>query len=303
MLSGCGAAQAPGSVHISLTAPVDGAMVNVHRIVVLGTVRPKLAVVTVSGKRIRVINGTFKHPLVLHGRLTRIQVVASAAGYAGSATDISVRYAPRSGAPGQPGDFASPHYEWFYASRFLIADRTLNERAIVEAYDRLRLHPFTHRAALRALRHDLSQLARRLVTVAREQREPGGTPSWDRWQRGWRFQQLIYRAAGRRVRAATGAGVDAQSQALSAPVKRVPLSSSPASASEPEFVSGCSNTGANVAGCVCVYRQLAQRGFVSQEQWVALARKWRRSFLSKGVITYPRVFRAAIVSCAAELRG
>jgi hypothetical protein len=303
VLSGCGAAQTPGTVQLSLTAPVDGATVNVHGIVVLGTVRPKLAVVIMSGKRIRVINGTFKHPLVLRRRLTRIKVVARAAGYAGAATNISVRYAPLGGSRGQADDFASPHYEWFYARPFLIVGRTLNERAIVEAYDRLRLHPFTHRAALRALRHELSQLARRLVTVAHEQSKPDGNPSWDRWQRGWRFQQLIYRAAGRRVRAATGAGIDAQGQAPSAPTMSVPLAGNPASAREAEFVGGCSHSGANLAGCVCVYQQLVKRGFDSQGQWVALARQWRRSFLSKGVIAYPPAFRAAIVSCAAELRG
>jgi hypothetical protein len=303
VVSGCGAAQTPGSVQVSLTAPVDGATVNVHRIVVLGTVRPKLAVVTVSGKRVRVINGTFRHPFVLRQRLTRIRVVASAAGLAGSATDISILYARRVVPGDQAADFANPHYEWFYAGPFLIAGHTLNERAIVEEYDRLRLHPLTRRAALRPLRGELSQLARRLVTVAREQREPNGKPSWDRWQRGWRFQQLIDRAAGRRVQAATGVGVDAQSQTASAPVNGVRLSNGLTSGSAAEFVSGCSNGGASVVGCVCVYRQLVKRGRASREQWVALARQWRRSFLSKGVIVYPPAFRAAITSCAAQLRG
>jgi hypothetical protein len=91
---GCGGSRTPATVNVSITAPVDGATVVVPRIVVLGTVEPRNAVVVVSGKRAQVEHGVFKRPLLLRGRLTRIKIVARAQGYVGSATDVYVTYKP-----------------------------------------------------------------------------------------------------------------------------------------------------------------------------------------------------------------
>jgi len=91
------------------------------------------------------------------------------------------------------------HYDWYPPQAFEINGRHLSERACVREYDRLRAHPFIHRPRLHTLRDALSQLAGRVLTVAHEQPDPGGAPSWDQYHRGWRFQQLIHRAEGRRL--------------------------------------------------------------------------------------------------------
>jgi hypothetical protein len=111
LLGGCGSASKPASppaVQLSLTAPVDGATVAVRNIDVLGTIRPNNAVVVVAGKRVRVVNGAFKQPLLLRRPLTRISVVVNASGYVGSTSWVTVHYVPAPApASGSAGDTAS----------------------------------------------------------------------------------------------------------------------------------------------------------------------------------------------------
>lgn len=95
LLGGC-AATTPSArgVHVSITAPTDGATVVVPHIVLLGTVHPKSAAVEVSGKRVDVNNGTFKRAVLLKRRLTHITIVARAPGALVSTTTLSIRYIP-----------------------------------------------------------------------------------------------------------------------------------------------------------------------------------------------------------------
>jgi hypothetical protein len=95
ILAGCGGTSGPHAVRLSLTAPVDGATVGVTRIEVLGTIDPKSAVVVVNGRPVRVIAGSFRQSIVLHNRLTRIRIVASAHGFVRSTAVVSVHYNPR----------------------------------------------------------------------------------------------------------------------------------------------------------------------------------------------------------------
>lgn len=114
MAVGCGGAATPSAVHVSITAPVDGATVVVPGIEVLGTIEPKNGVVTVSGKRAQVENGTFRRPMLLTTRLTRIKIVARARGYVDSTMEVSVSYQPRprpasGGVAGSPGSSSGPN--------------------------------------------------------------------------------------------------------------------------------------------------------------------------------------------------
>jgi hypothetical protein len=98
LIASCGSSASPAAVKVSLSAPVDGATVVVPGIVVLGTIEPKTAVVTVSGKPARVAGGTFRRDITLRKRRTRIAIVASARGYTRSTIVVFVTYVsnPRS---------------------------------------------------------------------------------------------------------------------------------------------------------------------------------------------------------------
>lgn len=90
------------------------------------------------------------------------------------------------------------HYHWFMNTTFDFAGEKVNERATVERYDKLRVHPHLHEKELHDLREDLSRLAGRVFTVAHEEPEQNGKPSWRQFHRGWRYQGLIKRAEGNR---------------------------------------------------------------------------------------------------------
>jgi hypothetical protein len=74
------------------------------------------------------------------------------------------------------------------------------------------------------------------------------------------------------------------------------------SGAEADFVGGCSNDGASVAGCLCMWHELTSRGFNSEAQWEDLIKEWRRSFAANGVIAFPPAFKAAILACAPGFR-
>jgi len=99
-------------------------------------------------------------------------------------------------APPTPPD--PHHYKWFYGT-FRIGKYVINERDTVLEYDRRRVHPILHRRRLGILKWHLNMLAGRVLTVAHEQPDHNGKPSWDKFHRGWRYQQLIHRAEGKRL--------------------------------------------------------------------------------------------------------
>ncbi len=93
-------------------------------------------------------------------------------------------------------------YAKFDAGTFVVNKLKLDERAVVERYDKLRAtqtatkHP--HRAQLAVLRLHLKWLAGRVSTVAHAQPRQNGKPSWNLDHRGYRFQQMIHRSQGQR---------------------------------------------------------------------------------------------------------
>jgi hypothetical protein len=50
-----------------------------------------------------------------------------------------------------------------------------------------------------------------------------------------------------------------------------------------------------------VFDRLAQAGFDTESKWQALLEEWRRSFLERGVITYPPVMKKVIIGCVAQV--
>lgn len=89
-------------------------------------------------------------------------------------------------------------YSWFATGPFSSKWGDLDERAVVQAYDAARTSPRLHWLRLRRLRAQLTFLADRVRTVAERQPLPNGRPSWSRYHRGWRFQQLVHRAQNQR---------------------------------------------------------------------------------------------------------
>lgn len=98
------------------------------------------------------------------------------------------------------------HYDWFQTGPFPYKGQKLNERAIVKQYDAYRRqqtllkHP--HRAELKVLREQLAFLAARVAYLAHK-RDPSVTVAHALaiapYHGGWRYQQLIRRAQGKRV--------------------------------------------------------------------------------------------------------
>lgn len=90
-----------------------------------------------------------------------------------------------------------PHYDRFVSGSFPSQWGDLNERNVVEKYDRLRKHPLVHVFALRKLRAQLLFLADRVASEAINN-PVNGKPSWGLFFRGYRYQQLSHRAHGMR---------------------------------------------------------------------------------------------------------
>jgi hypothetical protein len=98
--AGCGGGQTQRVVTVSVIAPTDGATLSVRSVEVLGNVSPRDSVVVIDGRRASVENGVFRLPLALTGTVTRIRIDATAAGYMGARTVLTVDYRPQKG-PGQ----------------------------------------------------------------------------------------------------------------------------------------------------------------------------------------------------------
>jgi glucodextranase-like protein len=102
-LAACGGSSAPGAVHLTLTAPTDGAIVTVSRLFVTGAVEPANARVSVAGRSARNHNGHFGAWIQLRRGLTHIRVDARAPGLPRYRTEVAVRSippAPRRQTPG-----------------------------------------------------------------------------------------------------------------------------------------------------------------------------------------------------------
>lgn len=101
-------------------------------------------------------------------------------------------------APPKPVD--PHHYEWFFTGPFRVSGgKSLNERHIVIEYDVARQHWIREHNTLKALRSDLKALAARVyeeAVIVHPLKD--GKPSWDLFHRGWRYQELIQRANGKR---------------------------------------------------------------------------------------------------------
>jgi hypothetical protein len=83
----------------------------------------------------------------------------------------------------------------------------IRERDVVEHYDGARKHPVIYKHLLdHDLRPKLHWLCDRIFALAHSQPDCVGqgqqqvcTPSWDKFDRGWRYQQLRHRADGARL--------------------------------------------------------------------------------------------------------
>lgn len=99
--------------------------------------------------------------------------------------------------PPKPPD--AHHYERFPTGPFNSRWGKLDERKIVQHYDTARPHFLKDRVELKLLREQLRYLADRVWALAHEQ-TVDGKPSWDRFHRGWRYQELDHRAEGETVK-------------------------------------------------------------------------------------------------------
>ena len=93
-VASCGGSSGPKKVAITLLAPTSGVTVNVHALVVYGTVTPATATVLVGRRHVAVFKGTFKQPLLMQGRVAHIRVSARAQGYEGARLEATVHYKP-----------------------------------------------------------------------------------------------------------------------------------------------------------------------------------------------------------------
>lgn len=90
------------------------------------------------------------------------------------------------------------HYLWYPDALFhTISHGKINERDLVQAYDKLRRHPFIHRPRLRVLRDECHQLAARIEGMAEDNTSPAGFLA--QFHRGWRARMLDRRGAGQRL--------------------------------------------------------------------------------------------------------
>ena len=86
------------------------------------------------------------------------------------------------------------HYAYFSTSTF----EGINELDTVKAYDRARLHPKKNAKQLKSLERKLSYLGGRVYYVSNHP-QVHGKPSWSKYHRGFRFQQLEARAHGKQI--------------------------------------------------------------------------------------------------------
>jgi hypothetical protein len=109
------------------------------------------------------------------------------------------------GPPPPPPD--PNHYEWYAVGPFPFRDASgkvlqLNERAIVEEYDHLRIHSRLNEQRLNELNEPITFLRKRVWYVANCDVQTGARlpkVDWDSNKRGWRWQMLLARSRGDQV--------------------------------------------------------------------------------------------------------
>lgn len=118
-----------------------------------------------------------------------IQPWADAEQYSSTDIDLDVARATFFGDPVPPPKPVDPHhYLWFKEYRLQVED-----------YDRLRKHPIKNRKQLKYVRYTLRQGAERIAHIVISEGRKSGKRDWAKDRRGWRYQQLIKRANGKRV--------------------------------------------------------------------------------------------------------
>lgn len=97
-------------------------------------------------------------------------------------------YFERELVPPPPKPVDPHHYLWFKEYRLQVED-----------YDRLRKHPIKNRKQLKYVRYTLRQGAERIAHIVISEGRKSGKRDWAKDRRGWRYQELIKRANGKRV--------------------------------------------------------------------------------------------------------
>jgi hypothetical protein len=109
------------------------------------------------------------------------------------------------GPPPPPPD--PNHYDWYATGPFEFPGTAghvlrLNERAIVQEYDNLRVHARMNQVRLAELRELITFLRKRVWYVAHHDLRTGTKlprPDWDEFHRGWRWRMLLRRSQGEAV--------------------------------------------------------------------------------------------------------
>ncbi|MBV9839353.1 MAG: hypothetical protein JO156_14665 [Solirubrobacterales bacterium] len=109
------------------------------------------------------------------------------------------------GPPPPPPD--PHHYDWYPVGPFAFRDANgqrvqLDERATVQEYDHLRIHPRMNAERLRELHEPITFLRKRVWYVAHYDLRTGTklpAVEWGSYFRGWRWQMLLARSRGEQV--------------------------------------------------------------------------------------------------------
>jgi hypothetical protein len=107
-------------------------------------------------------------------------------------------------APGAVPDPDPHHYQWFPDGPFAWQNKQIDERWLVQEYDRYRAVPHlgASREMLDLLREDLALARKHVWNEAHIDAHTGqrlATPTWTVNHRAWRWQQLLARSRGQRV--------------------------------------------------------------------------------------------------------
>jgi hypothetical protein len=108
-------------------------------------------------------------------------------------------------APKPPTPYEKYHIGRFYDKMFDTTKGPFNERKVVEEYDGARKHNIKYRIYLhRTLRPHLKALADRIAEVTLYEHKNGkrvkrDNPDWNKFNRGWRYQELLARSKGKKI--------------------------------------------------------------------------------------------------------
>jgi hypothetical protein len=80
---------------VAVTVPVNGAMLFVPRVTLIGTAAAGVHRIRIAGHRVRVRHGGFSVSVRLHSGRNRIRILAAAPGFVPTRSWVTVRYRPR----------------------------------------------------------------------------------------------------------------------------------------------------------------------------------------------------------------